>query len=220
MDEGTCLNPNIHEMVMRVMVHRTLENYLGTALATPNGPTVVAGEELPGNLGSKLFEHAGNPLGQRLIAASSSIRYEFKDYLEIEGIDALLISPLDDEDMWIECDGEAIPIMASISADPRKNHDSEYLLMNALAWFMDKSDIDAGELHLMTERIPCKSCTNIISKFKGRYSKVNISVYFLHETQRWHDEENPTRTPADFLQETRGLNVALSKIEISAAGGA
>lgn len=66
------------------------------------------------------------------------------------------------------------------SLAPNRDHDSEFLLLSTLEKFLDWEA--AGTLYLLTERIPCRSCTAVIAKFAQTFPHVNLRLAYGYET--------------------------------------
>jgi hypothetical protein len=86
--------------------------------------------------------------------------------------------------------------------------DSEYLLINALGHSLKELRIGNGEAYLLTERIPCASCTHVINQFLTDFSAFNMHIYFLFDSPRRGIDEfltdclYPDRTHATYLNFT------------------
>lgn len=87
----------------------------------------------------------------------------------------------------------------------RRDSDSEYLLLNLLAHFMKIGEIPrTGRLSLLTERIPCKSCTSVIARFAAEHPEITIDVYYMYDTK---DIE-----PSDFFDGVGDLDIGLYRV--------
>jgi hypothetical protein len=93
------------------------------------------------------------------------------------------------------------------SPAPNRDHDSEFLLLSTLAKFLDRTA--AGTLHLLTERIPCRSCTKVIAAFAQTFPHIKLRLAYGYETpfRRWRlksgkEKMTPPRSHTDFFNET------------------
>ncbi|MBN3724761.1 deaminase domain-containing protein [Burkholderia sp. Ac-20379] len=71
--------------------------------------------------------------------------------------------------------------------------DSEYLLLNALSYAIDKFGSKSGVVYLLTERVPCQSCTYVINQFLWRYPKLRLELFYMYDSGR--------RSHREFLSE-------------------
>lgn len=46
-----------------------------------------------------------------------------------------------------------------------------------------------GEIEMYTERVPCKSCSKVISRFMEYYPKINMTIYFTYIEANETDED-------------------------------
>lgn len=60
--------------------------------------------------------------------------------------------------------------------------DSEYLLLNGLAYILNQHKVDTGNVYLMTERIPCRSCTQVINGFSEMFPKILVNIIYLGDS--------------------------------------
>ena len=61
-------------------------------------------------------------------------------------------------------------------------NDSEYLLLNALSFALDLHGVTSGTAYLLTERIPCDSCTAVINRFLKRYPTFKLEIFYLFDS--------------------------------------
>ena len=91
-----------------------------------------------------------------------------------------------------------------------RRHDSEYLLFNYLDNFLQYVPTSiGGEIVLVSERVPCFSCSNVIFRFAKKYCNLKISVIYFYETEG--------RDPRS-LVELFSCDVRLYKFAMSAKG--
>ena len=61
-----------------------------------------------------------------------------------------------------------------------RDHDSEFLLLSTLEKFLDRQAV--GTLHLLTERIPCRSCTAVIATFARTFPHIELRLAYGYES--------------------------------------
>ncbi|RZI58708.1 MAG: hypothetical protein EOP14_04725 [Pseudomonas sp.] len=84
--------------------------------------------------------------------------------------------------------------------------DSEYLLLNGLAFMLKIRSVDTGEVYLLTERIPCASCTHVINGFAKMFSKIPVNILYMFDSD--------ARDAKDFLRECTQLHsVSLTRLK-------
>ncbi|WP_369063403.1 deaminase domain-containing protein [Burkholderia gladioli] len=92
-----------------------------------------------------------------------------------------------------------------------RRQDSEYLLINYLAYYLANQPTDlAGELVITTERVPCKHCTDVIFAFARMYENVRCNIVYFYETE---DRDSTALLTADTPS-----NLYLYKAAMSASG--
>lgn len=70
-------------------------------------------------------------------------------------------------------------------ADPNQSSDSEHILLNIIDHGITTTELPSDLLVvLVTERIPCCSCTNTIAQFLNKHPKINLIVGYTFDTQR------------------------------------
>jgi len=62
--------------------------------------------------------------------------------------------------------------------------DSEYLFLNALGYALAKHQVIRGVAYLLTERVPCDSCTHVINQFLSAYPEFKLEVFYLFDSAR------------------------------------
>jgi hypothetical protein len=104
---------------------------------------------------------------------------------------------------------------ADCDRDNDRTHDSEHLLLNYLNHLIGKGDIEQqngaqGFLSLVSERIPCSSCTRNIGDFLNRHNWINLRLFYFHDTK--------DRGPQQFLDECTDHRIStIEKIALSSA---
>lgn len=192
---------------------RDANDYDCVPVVTGSGTTYqVVSKDLPGNLGNFRFSSGINNFGGGIIASSATTKYELQEYYEREGIFAVVVKALDDGRLWYE--DPRLPygnnaVVLKIKYPSPKNHDSEYILLNLLHDELHKKGINSGRLQLITERIPCASCTIVISRFKADYPDVDVEVYYFMDTSSVQKGVNVVRTSKEVLQQLNGTPISL-----------
>jgi hypothetical protein len=136
----------------------------------------------------------GYPIGESWIGASPRVHKKSRQYITDKEPTATLI--LSHENGYIEAKGLFDPpIFCPLykAGRPERIPDSEYSLLNALAKSLEKHTNPAGHLLLISERIPCDSCTTVLSKFLEKHPHVTADIYYLFDTigggitrEAWH----------------------------------
>lgn len=104
-----------------------------------------------------------------------------------------------------------------------RDHDSEFLLLSTLDKFLDRTA--SGTVYLLTERIPCCSCTAVIVEFARKYPGIALQLAYLYEDPfdiRTYNSGRvkmlPPRSHADFFREVgRTPNIRLKKAYVRGA---
>lgn len=103
-------------------------------------------------------------------------------------------------------------LKADFEQDNDRTHDSEHLLLNYLDYLIRNGTIkrtcDAnGFLSIVSERIPCPSCTRNIREFLRRHTWINFRLFYLHDTT--------DRGPQQFLDDCTDHQIsAIEKIAL------
>lgn len=104
-----------------------------------------------------------------------------------------------------------VGIISPIFHSTNRRQDSEYLLINYLAYFLTEQPTDlAGELVITTERVPCKHCTDVVFAFARRYANVRCNIVYFYETE--------DRDSTALLTAYTPSNLYLYKAAMSASG--
>lgn len=158
-----------------------------------------------GNLGKLVFVHNTLSFGLNWIAASPNaelkiegdigdIAYELRHI----GSGRVIATPT----TIFEPHGLLMEV--AYDADSARWIDSEYLLITLLDRVLKEKRIFAGHLYLITERIPCTSCTGVIAEFLVKFPLVRCSIFYLWDIYNRGDDE--------FLANQRVKNVELHKL--------
>ena len=103
-------------------------------------------------------------------------------------------------------------LQADCEPENNRTHDSEHLLLNYLHHKIENGDIqqrngEPGFLSIVSERIPCASCTRNIGEFLREHSWINLRLFYFHDTAG--------RGPQQFLNECTGHRIsAIQKIAL------
>lgn len=104
-----------------------------------------------------------------------------------------------------------VGLISPMFQSKNRRQDSEYLLVNYLAYFLSGQQTDlAGELVIATERVPCKHCTDVILKFARAFVNVRCNIVYFYETE--------DRNPTALLTADTPSNLYLYKAAMSVAG--
>ena len=68
------------------------------------------------------------------------------------------------------------------AAQPESFRDSEYPLLNAASRWLELNAGPGGSLLLLSERIPCESCTGVIEGFMKAHPNIEVDVHYLFES--------------------------------------
>lgn len=188
-------------------------DYVCVPVVTSSGTIhKVVSKDMPGNLGNFRFLSGTEVFGGGIIASSAKTKYELEEYYEREGIFAVVVKALACGRLWYE--DPRLPennnaVIVEIKYPAPKNHDSEYILLNLIHRELGLRGINNGRLQLITERIPCASCTSVISRFKADHPDVEVEVYYFMDTMSVKKKQNVVRTSKEVLQELAGTRVSL-----------
>lgn len=170
---------------------------------------------ITGNLGCLVFQTEEHCFAAEWIAAS----FKAKDYVrEVQDAEegCILIEPAKENTLVAtyyppSSSGEDdkswnIEFAQSFSADHTdRRHDSEYLLLNFFDYLATCNKVPKrGRLSLISERLPCPSCTCVIKQFIQKYPEITVDVFYMHDTQ--------DRFPNDFLSQMDTHDVQTIKI--------
>lgn len=140
---------------------------------------------LKGNLGVMSFSHDDKTFyGLNTLSGSFKIQSSIADSLSLVNKETINLTSDKDGNIIIEKSINNIKSSFRFQKifNSKREHDSEYLLLNYITKIIQQSSIENGNLLLITERIPCKSCQDIILQFSERYPKINIQIVFLHSS--------------------------------------
>lgn len=104
-------------------------------------------------------------------------------------------------------------LAADCNEHENRTHDSEHLLLNFLDYLISNNEItpengEQGFLSLVSERIPCSSCTRNIKEFLSRHDWITLRLFYFYDTK--------DRGPQQFLQECTDHGIsAIEKIALS-----
>lgn len=192
---------------------RDESDYVCVPFVTSSGTIhKVVSKDLPGNLGNFRFLSGPNVLGGGIIASSAKTKYELEEYYEREGIFAVVVKALACGRLWYN--DPRLPennnaVVLDVEYPAPKNHDSEYILLNLIHHDLRVRGIDSGRLQLITERIPCASCTTVIARFKADHPNIEVEVYYFMDTVGVKKKQNVVRTSKEVLHQLAGTRVSL-----------
>ena len=66
---------------------------------------------------------------------------------------------------------------------PENSPDSEYLLLNALNGLLSKTRHLAGVVYLLTDHIPCESCTSVIQNFLKKHPNLSMEIFYFRDSR-------------------------------------
>jgi The BURPS668_1122 family of deaminases len=158
-----------------------------------------------GNIGKLVFAHENDSLGLNWIAASPNANLQIEcDVGEV----AVELRHLGDGRIvgtpTTNVEPKGLMAEAAYQADPGRWMDSEYMLITFLRRVLRLKGFESGHLYLITERIPCKSCTSVIDQFLGEFPAVRCSIFYCWDSYNRGNEE--------FLADPRVLDVELHKL--------
>lgn len=166
--------------------------------------------KLPGNLARIYFD--GDPPIDTVAwcAPSSRISSIYKEWSTNPSYQERVLAPIGHDHIYQTLDDlEAHAFSPRFPAARGRESDSEYLLINALA--NELGGLDAhGSLYLMSERIPCSSCTAVLVSFAVAYPKIELHVLFMFHTHE--------RSHTDFLLEAASIGHRLQLDKCHAEG--
>lgn len=196
------------DCVNRMLRFRDVSAYLAHNRANSGACTLDKGNNriIEGNIGCLILTSGSHSYGVEWVAASFNLKSYLKEVLESEGSYVLIepqgkcirshIKKSDDTSSFS-------PLFPAMEDD--RTHDSEYLLLNFLGRAIEEKRVPAtGRLSLITERIPCESCSAVMCAFLGRFSDITLDVFYLHDTQ--------DRYPEDFLNSMSQHDVRVIKV--------
>lgn len=199
----------------RILSLRDTGDYECITVATPSGMMhQVVSPDLLGNLGNFSFVSEGKSYGEAIIASSAKTKYALEEYYEQEGITAVVVKALKDGCLWYEDPRLPAPdngVVVPIEYQSDKTHDSEYILLNLLHHELTQNNIRNGTLQLITERIPCQSCTDVILAFHKGHKDIDIAVYYFVDTVSGKKANTKVRTSVDVLQQIGTAPIRLYK---------
>ena len=196
-----------------LLAYRQSSAWIGKDRHDDAGYHHVAGD-LDGNLGRLVFVQKTRVTGQNWI--SPSFRAWRNVARQAEDQNDFLISPLEDGQLHVSEPSQIAPTMtvipATYPAEDGRDGDSEYLLVNTLAHVLSTRPDKSGRLYLVTERLPCSSCSSVICAFLRDHPAVRLDLYYLLDA-------STKRSDCDLHREMRGFNVHLHKLVFDDTSG-
>ena len=138
---------------------------------------------LDGNLGAILFrDEAGGFLDTDWIAASTKIHPLVQERAAVTGDTFVYLDgPNKNRKVqWLKPGAKPVGLNAVIGpTQQRSKNDTEIVLLNAMHLALAYMGNPRGHVVLLTDRIPCASCTEVIKRFVRQTPNVSLSVAFL-----------------------------------------
>ena len=196
------------DCVNRMLYYRDVSSYVAHNRANSGVSTLDKGNNriIEGNIGCLIFTSGDISYGVEWVAASFNLKTYLKEVLESEGSYVLIEPQGKCIHSHINVCGEdlSFPPMFRASHNDR-THDSEYLLLNFLGYLIVQGTLPAsGRLSLITERIPCESCTAVLCSFAKQFTGITLDVFYMHDTQ--------DRQPGAFLKSIAEHDIRLIKV--------
>jgi len=169
----------------RMLYYRDVSTYLAHNRTNSGESTLDKANNklIDGNIGCLIFTSGDRSYGIEWVAASFNAKKYLAEVHQSEG-GYVLIEPQGND---IRCrigDSQSVdfpPLFSASQLD--RTHDSEYLLLNFLGWRISSGKLpNSGRLSLITERIPCSSCTAVICKFVDMFKDVTLDIFYMHDT--------------------------------------
>lgn len=196
--------------------YRDVDAHVVVAQQFPRASGHHPTDGLDGNLGTLLFVGAdGMQLGKDWIAPSKVLRGEVRQQ-----------APLLGDQLLHYCKDNTIAMVSASSSrnlpvrfHPATGHanDSECVLLNTLNDALVTRQVTSGEAWLLTERLPCASCTAIIIDFLKAYPQIALHVVCLAD----YVNAKACRSHVDFYRDLKaaGAEAQLYKLDIFGSAG-
>lgn len=194
--------------------YRDGEDYVARAEMLPL-ELLHAARGLSGNLGALSFRaDAGPIIGTEWVAPSAKIRPDIRKAIAQQRTDHTLLHHCANGQITIVPPPGAGATVRSFMPTLRGNNgslnDSEFVLLNTLTDYLPNQSV-SGKLSLITDRIPCRSCTAVIDQFMERFADIKVTVgYFF-------DYETEDRSHIDFFADLPEREVSLFKLQLHGA---
>jgi len=170
----------------------------------PSAPDPADNDILPGNLGTCILVSNGKILSNCLIAPSSSIQNSIRDgyqtHLENgKSLRSRIVIPfrhekapethyLSKNSIWVLVADNPHNSTAELfhgkwPAKPHWRHsDSEWLLLHVCDGILESRPQEFDTVVLVSDRIPCPSCTEVIINFLQEHPTVRLSIGQLYDS--------------------------------------
>ena len=201
------------DCVNRMLRFRDVNNYLAHNRANSGASRLDKANNriIEGNIGCLILSSGNHSHGVEWVAASFNMKDYLKEVLASEGSYVLIEPQGKCIRSHIKAGDEASsfpPLFPALEDD--RTHDSEYLLLNFLGHAIEQGRVPGtGRLSLITERIPCESCSAVMCGFLARFNQITLDVFYLHDTQ--------DRQPEAFLNSLDQHDVRLIKVAFHTA---
>ena len=190
-----------------------------------------AGKETWGNIGLLLFEPANQSdmeyrwLGLSGQARRLDVSVLVNDYSKIEKVisnrDGGIQLPPSVERRFSFKGSHSVPPKYP-ALDSSRHRDTEYALVNCLAYALGTASAIKGKVQIFTELVPCESCTDVICRFMAAFSSLSVEVAYINDTRRVEPdehglEETIDRDPAEFHRQLEEKNLAAKLTKLTPA---
>lgn len=164
--------------------------------------------DILGNIARMSFRSVeGETLGENWIGASAEARKVVREYINDHEPNSQLVVSYRDGRFEFDAPGTSNPLKPHHSpTQTDRLRDSEYALLNMLSEWLSSKQNPAGHLLLITERIPCASCTSVLTQFLQKHEKVTARVHFLFDTAA----NNEAREAWDFNEDVKAFKNRLT----------
>ncbi len=131
------------------------------------------------------YKKSGN-FGHAEVEISGVSKKEYYAHSSIDELKGELPNRVPDISLKPKTEDEIFPWTTELNKSGDlvdRNIDTEYKILTEIAQKLGDNTNANGSIKLFTERLPCKSCSNLISLFKEKYPKIDIEVI--------HNQNNP-----------------------------
>lgn len=195
----------LRDVIERARTYRDQDTYLDLSLALPRPSGHHHSDGLYGNLGAILFRSAdGTVLGHNWVAASSKLRRSTRAQAFGRGDVVINYHGLAKVALWSAPKQSTIVNAPLAPTDPAHKNDTEHVLLNALHSRLRYCGLGAGSALLLTERIPCASCTDVIIEFVDKNPAVRLKVAYMFD----YVNEKLSRSHVEFRAQLLRAGVA------------
>lgn len=174
--------------------------------------------DLLGNIARISFRTTeGETLGADWIGASAEARKAVHKYIQDFEPSTKLVVSYRDGTFEFDAPSPSKPFKPFKPRHPSTQtdrfRDSEYALLNMLSEWLFNRQKPAGHLLLITERIPCASCTSVLTHFLQVHTNVTATVHFLFDTIANDEAREAWDFTADVKDLKKRLTLEFTQIE-------